>query len=260
MLLTKNKSKLDIRVQDAYDLMLSLPAGSVDLVLTDPPYGITDCLWDKELCFDSFWQGIHHCTKTNAAIVVFGSNKFTIKLAASNLKDYRYRFVWDKSNGVVTNPMNSHKMPMFAFEDILVFYRKLPTYNYQDCMRFGFKPYVRKGGPRLLSKVLGGGFYAHGSKKTLMRQSINGERFPINVLKFNKDNHGSGKHASVKPMAMVEYLIRMYSNAGELVLDPFLGSGTTAKACINTERNFVGGDLSQEFFDQSVKAIIESLL
>lgn len=254
MILTRHDSTLELRVQDAYELMLSLPENSVDLVLTDPPYGISKAQWDCELDYAKFWQAIHHCAKQTAAILVFGSNNFTVKLAASNLKECRYRFVWDKSGGLTTGAFNSHRMPLSAFEDIVVFYRKLPTYNYQDCMRQGFKPYVRKAYNRYVAETNGGSSYGTCKFKPCAK-SINGERFPINVLKFNKDLRMHGKHATSKPTALLEYLIRMYSNAGELVLDPFLGSGSTALACVNTGRNFVGGDLNESFVQTAIERL-----
>lgn len=258
MVIKKAQSTLDIRVQDAYELMLSLPKHSVDLVLTDPPYGIIDASWDSGLNYESFWQGIHHCAKPNAAILVFGSNKFTIELAASNLKEYRYRFVWDKSGGGYTNVFNSRKMPIFAYEDIVVFYGKLPTYNYQDCMRYGFEPYTRAAYAYKNAKTIGGGCYYVGSHQKVKRIS-NGERFPINILKYKKERYRD-VHATAKPISMLDYLVRMYSNAGELVLDPFVGSGSTAIACVNEGRNFIGGDLSQEFVDVAIQRINEHVV
>lgn len=258
MIITKSNCALNIKQQDAYEMMLNLPKASVDLVLTDPPYGMIKASWDDGINYEAFWRGVHHCAKPNAAILVFGCNKFTIQMAASNLDEYRYRFVWDKSSGPITGVFNSHKMPLNAYEDIVVFYRKLPTYNYRDCMRQGFAPYVRgKYGEHRRCGTPSGGCYGKCPIRTKV-QSVHGERFPINILKYSKELK-RGVHATMKPVALLEYLIRMYSNAGDLVVDPFLGSGNTAIACVNTGRNFIGCDINQEFVECTIKRAAETL-
>ena len=235
-----------IKQGDCLELMKEIPPGSVDLILTDLPFGITSCSFDKRIPFEPLWREFHRVAKENAAILLFAASKFLIELAASNLKYYRYKIVWEKL--IAVGFYNANKMPLRAHEDILVFYKKLPTYN----------PQFTKG-------------EAYHRNHSTIRQSVyqkteriptknDGKRFPRDVQKF-ATMYGKRRlfHPTEKPVALLEYLIKTYTNEGELVLDATMGSGSTGVACVNTNRRFIGFELEKEFFDIAQKRIDEAL-
>ena len=220
---------------DCLEVMKSIPDGSVDAIITDPPYGTTACKWDTVIDFDLMWEQLKRVIKVNGAIVLFGSEPFSSTLRMSNIKNYRYDWVWVKEQG--TGFLNSKKQPLKNNEQICVFYKKQPLYNPQ--MRKGFKPYkTKKGG--LTDN------YRKDSVSEVITES-DGERYPLNTLTFTRDK--SKQHPTQKPVALMEYLIKTYTNEGELVLDFTIGSGTTGVACKNLNREFIGIELDQEYFD-----------
>lgn len=228
--------QFDLHHGDCLELMKSLPDQCVDLVLCDLPYGTTACAWDSVIPFDQLWAEYRRVTKPNAAIVLTASQPFTTALIASNLTEYRYNLVWEKT--IATNFMLLKKQPAKKHEDIAVFYRKQPTYNPQ--MTEG-KPYSDK--PR--KRTVG----VHGDAVTEKKAIENpGTRYPSSIVAFSNGNN-STVHPTQKPVALMEYLIKTYTNEGDVVLDNTMGSGTTGVACANTGRRFIGMERDPAYFE-----------
>ena len=232
---------------DCLELMKNIPDGSVDLVLTDPPYGTTACKWDSVIPFEPMWEQLNRIIKTNGAICLFGSEPFSSALRMSNIKNFKYDWIWEKT--VASNFAMCKKQPFKKHEIISVFYSKQPIYNPQ--MERG-KPYIdkRENGKRNASV---------GVENGVKRQRIenNGTRFPSSVQKFSNGNN-KNVHPTQKPVPLLEYLIRTYTNEGETVLDFTMGSGSTGVACVNTGRQFIGIELDEGYFNIAKKRIEES--
>ena len=213
-----------IYLQDGVARLRSLPPCSVDMLLTDPPYGTTRNYWDTPLPLPEFWDAARHAVKPNGAVVLFAQCPYDKVLGASNLSMLRYEWVWYKERG--TGFLNANRMPLKKSENILVFYQKLPKYNPQFEYR---EPYLR-------TETAG---YSTNYNKFVRRgaESLDGRRFPGNVIQFATVN--KTVHPTQKPVELCEYLIKTYTDAGELVVDICAGSGTTAVACVNTGRRFV---------------------
>lgn len=224
---------IDIKQGDCLELMKDIPDESIDMILCDLPYGTTKNKWDSVIPLNKLWKSYERIIKDNGAIVLFSQMPFSAELVHSNLKLFKYEWIWQKDNG--TGFLNAKKMPLKIHENILVFYKKLPLYNPQ--MRTGFKPYKCKQGRHSTNY----GAYEQGH----ITES-NGERYPIDIIKFKKD---SGLHPTQKPVELLEYLIKTYTNENETVLDNCMGSGSTGVACINTNRDFIGYELNEEYFN-----------
>ena len=219
--------------EDCLEGMKRIDDKSIDMILCDLPYGMTYNKWDTVIPLDRLWKQYKRVIKDNGAIVLTASQPFASELICSNRKLFRYEWIWEKENS--TNFLNAKKNPLKKHENILVFYKKLPVYNPQ--MSKG-KPYtaVRKEKPSL-------NYY----KNQKMAKTVSdGERYPISIIKFSRDKEKL--HPTQKPVALFEYLIRTYTNERETVLDNCMGSGTTAIACINTNRNFIGFELDEEYW------------
>ena len=228
---------------DCLERMKDIPSGSVDLILTDPPYAKTQNVWDSVIPLDDMWEQLKRIIKHNGAVLLFGQNSFSFKLGLSNEQMFRYSIVWEKTKA--GGFLNAKKMPLQAHEDILCFYSKLPTYNPQ--FEVG-KPYTKKA-------VTNGDGNNYGKFDRVGQVAVNnGTRCPRSVIKFSNDNHGS-LHPTQKPVALMEYLIKTYTNEGETVLDFTMGSGSTGVACTNTNRKFIGIERDDKYFDISVKRI-----
>ena len=234
---------IDIKQGDCLELMKDIPDKSVDMILCDLPYGTTRNKWDSVIPLNKLWKSYERIIKNNGAIVLFSQMPFSAELVHSNLKLFKYEWIWRKDNG--TGFLNAKKMPLKIHENILVFYKKLPLYNPQ--MRTGFKPYKCKQGRHSTNY----GAYEQGH----ITES-NGERYPIDIIEFKKD---SGLHPTQKPVALLEYLIKTYTNEGETVLDNCMGSGSTGVACVNTNRNFIGYELNEKYFEIAGKRINETM-
>ena len=180
------------------------------------------------------WERLNKLIKPNGAIVLFGSEPFSSALRMSNIKNYKYDWVWIKEQG--TGFLNSKKQPLKNNEQICIFYKKQPTYNPQ--MRTGFKPYICKQGKTKTENY---------GKQTGAVTISNGERYPLNTLNFNRDK--DKQHPTQKPVALMEYLIKTYTNEGETVLDFTMGSGTTGVAAKNLNRKFIGIELDTDYFN-----------
>lgn len=221
---------------DCLEIMKTIEPKSIDMVLCDLPYGMTACAWDCPINLNELWNLYNIVCKDNAAMVFTASQPFTTSLISSNIHNFRYELIWEKPQG--TNPMSASIMPLKAHENILVFYKKLPVYNPQ--MGQG-KPY--KGFSSKTEKI--GEVY--GDLKSTHRNNDKGTRFPKSVLRFQQERQGL--HPTQKPVKLLEFLIKTYTNLGDTVLDNCMGSGSTGVACINTDRNFYGIELEQKYFD-----------
>jgi site-specific DNA-methyltransferase (adenine-specific) len=220
-----------LMVGDCLELMRDLPAHSIDLILADLPYGTTQCAWDTVIPFEPLWEQYHRVAKPNAAIVLCAAQPFTSLLVASNLKEYRYEWVWEKGNA--TGFLNAKRQPLRAHETAQVFYRKQPTYNPQ--MTAGHARKTSKRKPPVSSAVYGKGITVTDYDST--------ERYPRSVQFFSSDKQRANYHPTQKPVAWMEFLIRTYSNVGDTVLDNTMGSGTVGEAALRTGRNFIGMEL-----------------
>ena len=223
---------------DCLERMKEIPYGSVDMVLADPPYGTTACKWDSIIPLEPMWEQLKRVIKPNGAIVLFGAEPFSSALRVSNIKQYKYDWVWEKSKP--TGHLNAKKQPLRQVELISVFYKKQCTYLPQ-----GTSPTNK-----IVSRTNRGN-YGECSKTT--KQTVTG--YPRNIIKFASVD---GVHPTQKPVALMEYLIKTYSNEGETVLDFAMGSGTTGVACQNLDRDFIGIELDEGYFDIARKRISEA--
>lgn len=235
-----------IHLGDCLEVMKDIPSGTVDMILADLPYGTTACLWDEIIPFEPMWKEYERVIKDNGAIVLTASQPFTSALVMSNPKMFKYSVIWEKPQ--VSNPFMAKKQIMKVHEDICIFYKKQSTYNPQMTIRLeknkrnnnSEKEYKQNGvfGKRIQ--------YSGDSSKEL--------KLPISVLKFNRE---MGMHPTQKPVKLFEYLIKTYSNENETVLDNTIGSGTTAIACMNTNRNFIGIEMNEGYYNMANKRIKE---
>lgn len=249
---TATKIKKNIGVENkillgnCLELMTGLEDKSIDMILCDLPYGTTQNKWDSILPLDKLWEQYERVIKDNGAIVLFGAQPFTSKLVMSNLKLFRYSLVWEKNKS--TGFLNANRMPLRSHEDILVFYKKLPTYNSQKTT--GHKPvntYTKHSGD--------------GTNYGKTREGVSGggqtDRHPTSILKFpvlNNDSH-SKFHPTQKPVSLYEWLIRTYSNKNDVILDNCSGAGTLAFACINQNRKFICIEKDETYYRESNKRL-----
>lgn len=237
---------------DCLELMKNIPDGSVDLILTDPPYGTTACKWDSIIPFEPMWAELKRIIKPSGAIVLFGSEPFSSALRMSNIKQYKYDWVWDKVSG--GNPFNNKVMPMKTTENIIVFSGGSKI-NYYPIMEEANPKNIRPDSiapqkTQLLNKFKNG-FY---------RKTDASLRFPKNLIKFNirekECNSLNSVHPTQKPVALLEYLIKTYTQENETVLDFTMGSCSTGVACKNTNRSFIGIELDEKYFQIAKERIL----
>lgn len=229
------KSLFELYFGDCLEIMPQLEDDSVDLLLVDLPYGTTACKWDSIIPLDKLWEQYNRICKENAAMVFTAVQPFTTILAFSNLDNLRYEWIWEKPQG--TNPMNAKVMPLKSHENILVFYRKKPKYNPQmwySTPYSGFSSDEKKIGE------------VYGEAKSKHRDNPEGSRYPKTVLKYGQEK---GLHPTQKPVALMEYLIKTYSDEGDVVMDNTMGSGTTGVAAMNTYRKFIGIESDEKYFE-----------
>ena len=227
------------------ELMKRIPDKSIDLILCDLPYGTTQCKWDVQLPFDELWKEYNRIIKNNSPIVLFATEPFASKLRLSNVKYYKYDWVWDKVKG--TGHLNAKKQPMRNHELICVFYDGQCIYNPQKT-----SGHVRKQAYR--SKTLQSEVYGKVNQDTYYDST---ERYPRSIQVFSTDTQKCCLHPTQKPVALLEYLIKTYTNLGATVLDNCMGSGSTGVACLNTGRNFIGMELDENYFNVANKRIEE---
>jgi DNA modification methylase len=214
----------------------------VDAIITDPPYGTTACEWDSIIPLDEMWERLNKLIKPNGAIVLFGSEPFSSALRMSNIKNYKYDWVWNKISP--TGHLNAKKRPMKKLEDICVFNVHYSLYKPQGLI---YNP--RKKSRK--SNTQGSDCYGrHGDSNISLYQG-----YPTETLFFKNEN---GLHSTQKPVALMEYLIKTYTNEGETVLDFTMGSGTTGVACKQTGRNFIGIELDDGYFQIAKERIIKA--
>lgn len=235
-----NKPWIKLMEGDCLELMKSIPDSSVDMVLCDLPYGTTQNKWDSVLPLERLWGEYWRVCK--GAVVLTAQTPFDKALGASQLQYLKYEWIWRKESG--TGHLNAKKAPMKDHENVLVFYKAQPTYNPQ--MRTGFKPYTQASGK---------GSKNYGSQVSAITES-DGSRYPLSVIEFARDK--DKRHPTQKPVALMEYLIRTYTNEGDTVLDNTMGSGTTGVACQNTGRNFIGIEKDPEYFSIAKKRMEEN--
>ena len=217
---------------DCLERMKEISDGSVDMILADVPYGTTSCAWDSIIPLEPMWEQLKRITKPNGAIVMTAAQPFTTTLIASNMKMFKYCWVWKKSKP--TGHLNAKKQPLRTYEDVVVFYDNQCIYNPQ-----GVKP-----ADKVVSRTNRGN-YGECSKTT--RQTVT--NYPRNIVEFPSVD---GVHPTQKPVALMEYLIKTYTNEGETVLDFTMGSGTTGIAAANTDRDFIGIELDENFYSNAV--------
>ncbi len=232
--------KIDLQYGDCLELMKGIPDQSVDLILCDLPYGTTSCKWDSIISFDELWAEYNRVCR--GVIALTAAQPFTSALIMSNIADFKYSWVWVKTN--CTGFANAKKQPLRSFEDIAVFYKRQPTYNPQ-----GVIPLPK---PRTRTKDTGDIMGRTGFKDGYQQAVTN---YPKNVINIPSER---GFHPTQKPVALMEYLIKTYTNEGDTVLDNCMGSGTTGVACVNTGRKFIGMEQDFKYFRISRQRIKEA--
>jgi DNA modification methylase len=227
--------------------MQNIPDGSVDAIITDPPYGTRQCKWDSVIDFELMWEQLHRIIKPNGAIVLFGSEPFSSALRMSNIKNYRYDWKWDKDQA--GNFAQAKKQPLKTYEDIIVFYNKQCNYY----------PIKTDADPQKIRPISDG---AKVNTYIVQKHSIDynpKKRYPKAILKYSTNmaecNKTKRVHPTQKPEDLMEYLIKTYTNENETVLDFTMGSGTTGVACKNLNRDFIGIEMDKEYFEISKKRI-----
>jgi len=242
---------------DCLELMKQIPDGSVDLVLCDLPYGTTACKWDTVIPFEPLWAQYRRIAKKNAAIVLTGSQPFTAVLGSSNLSWLKYSWVWEKSRP--TDFLQAKHKPLKGFEDVLVFYANRPTYNPQgtttvdrSVKNTGTKARGRVGKKENTDQTFHGAV-SGADENDCYRQTVTG--YPRGIIKFAQDSNAL--HPTQKPVALMEYLIRTYTNEGEVVLDNCMGSGTTGVAAVRCGRRFIGIEMDARYFEAAKSRIQE---
>lgn len=232
-------SEIILKQGDCLELMKDIPNNSIDMILCDPPYGTTQCKWDSIIPLEPMWEEINRIIKNNGAILLFAGEPFASYLRMSNIKNYKYDWYWNKTTP--TGFLNAKKQPMRNVENICVFYKKQPIYN----------PQMSHGHERKVSTA----YHKRNSKKTedynkhKLTTYDSTDRYPLQTLIFSTDKQKEAYHPTQKPVALLEYFIKTYTNENEKILDFCMGSGSTGVACINTNRNFIGIELGKNYFN-----------
>jgi site-specific DNA-methyltransferase (adenine-specific) len=229
---------MDLRKGDCLEVMKGIETGSIDAIITDPPYGTTACKWDSVIDFELMWEQLNRIIKPNGAIVLFGSEPFSSALRMSNIKNYKYDWVWDKKKG--GNPLLSKIQPIKIFENILIFERSGKKVSYYPIMEKRDKIKYRGKNKGNVSESTNNSFtenkaYTH--------------KYPKAILEVSNASQVGKVHPTQKPVALMEYLIKTYTNENETVLDFTMGSGSTGVAAKNLNRNFIGIEQDEKYFD-----------
>jgi len=244
-------NKINLLHGDCLELMKSIPDKSIDAIITDPPYGTTACKWDAVIPFNLMWKELNRIIKDNSAIVLFGSQPFTSALVMSNPKMFKYEWIWEKNAG--SNFASVRFQPMKEHENILVFAKEKTNYNPQKEKRADSGLARVKSSPMTFNRknnddVYGGLFVGNVTKKIADEL-----RCPRSIQKFNRER---GLHPTQKPLLLLEYLVKTYTQENETVLDFTMGSGTTGLACKNLNRNFIGIEKDDKYYEIAKKRII----
>ena len=241
---------------DCLELMKDIPDKSIDMILCDLPYGTTACKWDNVIPFEPLWEQYNRVIKDNGAICLFGSEPFSSALRMSNIKNFKYDWIWEKSRALgFTHCKNK---PMNKYENISVFsLAKVKHKGQENRMIYFPQGLVEYGkevnGVKDCKADVGGHRFGRKSHRRYIQEFTN---YPTNILKFA--NEGNTKHPTQKPVELLEYLIKTYTKEGEIVLDNCMGSGSTGVACVHTNRNFIGIEIDEEYFDIAKKRIEEA--
>ena len=239
--------KYSLLFGNCLERMKEIPDGSVDMILTDPPYGTTQCKWDTVIPFDLMWEQLKRIIKPNGAIVLFGSEPFSSALRMSNIKQYKYDWVWVKN--ISTNFLHAKRQPLRNTENIHVFYKKCGKYY----------PIKSTGHtPTQSAKGCSNGVLYHG-KNTRNYSGGETTRYPKTTIEFDVVDLKNRLHPTQKPVDLLEYLIKTYTNENETVLDFTFGSGSTGVACLKTNRKFIGVEMNEEYFNIAKDRIEKAL-
>ena len=229
---------------DCLELMKEIPNKSIDLILCDLPYGMTKLRWDTPIDLEKLWIQYERIIKDRGAILLFAQTPFDKVLGASNLKLLKYEWIWEKTQA--TGHLNAKKMPMKAHENILVFYKKRPTYNPQKTT--GHSPVHSY--TKTIENQNSTGIYGYQGKEFSGGGST--ERYPRSVQRLASDKQKSHLHSTQKPLELCQYFVETYTNQGDKVLDNCMGSGTTGEACAKTDRDFIGIDIEKSCYHVSL--------
>jgi DNA modification methylase len=245
---------------DCLEGLKDIPDNSVDCIITDPPYGVTRNAWDKVLHFDKLWAEYKRIIKDRGAILIFADGQFMARLMLSEPRLWRYNLVWNKV--LVSGFLNANKMPLRQTEEVCVFYKKAPKYNPQKTLGAKSHSKGRAVGKSTASDSLTNNNYgAHMVQDNA--EKLGNLKHPTSLLTFPKPHPSTTVHPTQKPVELIEYLIKTYSDPGDVVLDTFMGSGTTAVACLRTGRNYIGFELSAEYCkiaEQRIADTVDALL
>ena len=234
---------IDLIKGDCLEVMKGIKSGSIDAIITDPPYGTTACKWDSVIDFDLMWEQLNRIIKPNGAIVLFGSEPFSSALRMSNVKNYKYDWKYEKNKS--TGFLNAKRQPLLNYEDICVFYKKQCTYNPQKTKA---KKVYKRGKVKRSKELNLQQSDNYGEQRDFI-QVDDGLRYPKRIQYFNNNFTQKQQHPTQKPVELMEYLIKTYTNENETVLDFTMGSGSTGVACVNTNRNFVGIEQDEKYFN-----------
>ena len=245
---------IDLIKGDCLEVMKEIKSGSIDAIICDPPYGTTACKWDSVIDFDLMWEQLNRIIKPNGAIVLFGSEPFSSALRMSNIKNYKYDWVWEKDKG--SNIGVSRKQPLRKTENISVFYSKQPFYDYKGVLLD--KPITRVL-PNKKSETASLSSKNIGSEER--EYTTYTHKTKTNIIYAKRDNQfGKSLHPTQKPVELMEYLIKTYTNENETVLDFIMGSGSTMIACQNTNRNGIGIEMDENYFNIANERINKIIL
>lgn len=246
-------NKIQLLRGNCLELMKEISDKSIDMILCDLPYGTTPLNWDSALNMEELWKEYSRVVKPNGAIVLFGQEPFSSYVRISNIKQYRYDWYWEKER--LTNVFQVKKRAGKTIENIMVFYKEQCTYNPQKNIHEG-KRVTNKIGKNARWSVTQSG-YEQTTKP--FEYNDDGTRYPTQLLKFQRDNPRKRLHPTQKPISLLEYLIKTYTNEGETVLDNCMGSGSTGIACVNTNRNFIGIELDKKYFDIAKERVLNEV-
>lgn len=241
----------EIYLGDCLSLMGDIPTGSVDMILCDLPYGTTRNKWDSIIPLVELWKCYERIIKPTGAIVLTAQTPFDKVLGSSNLSMLKYEWIWEKN--IATGHLNANKMPMKEHEDICIFYKNPPTYNPQKTL--GNKKNHSKG--HFTPQDDHGGYNYGKANAVDNAETLGTLKHPTSIISISKPHPSVSIHPTQKPVEICEWLIKTYTNEGETVLDNCMGSGTTAIACINTRRNYIGFELDKTYYDLSLKRIAD---
>ena len=234
-------AKIELYNGDCLEIMKNISDKSVDMILCDLPYGTTACKWDTIIPFDKLWKQYNRIIKDDAAIVLFGSEPFSTELRHSNLEMYKYDLIWDKKKS--SSALNCNYQPLKTHEIISVFGKMATTYSKNGNMKYNPQGIIPREKVNKRNSNKADIFHSNPNIPTIQKYT----NYPKSILSFSREN--KCVHPTQKPVDLLEYLIKTYTNEGEIVLDNCMGSGSTGVACVNTNRNFIGIELDRDYFN-----------